>query len=90
MTEHKIFCLKLEQELEPLSKAPFPGELGKKILDNISKQAWQQWQEHQTMLINEYRLSMIDPKARQFLKDEMNQFLFGDGSAKPEGYTPED
>ncbi len=83
-----IFCQKLKQDLQALDKAPYPGELGEKILANISKQAWQEWLSHQTMLINEHRLSMIDPKARQFLVEEMSKFLFGEGSEKPEGYTP--
>jgi Fe-S cluster biosynthesis and repair protein YggX len=84
-----IFCQKLQKDAESLVSAPYPGELGEKIMSNISKEAWAMWLGHQTMLINEYRLSMIDPKARQFLKDEMNKFLFGEGSDKPEGFTPE-
>jgi Fe-S cluster biosynthesis and repair protein YggX len=85
-----IFCKRLQKEAEPLSKAPFPGELGEKILQNISKQAWNEWLNHQTMLINEYRLSMIDPKARNFLKEEMQKYLFDGADEKPQGYTPED
>lgn len=84
---HIIYCLKLNKEAEGLDFAPYPGELGKKIYDNISKEAWQQWMNHQTMLINEYRLSLIDPKAREFLAKEMEKFLFGDGSAKPSGFV---
>lgn len=83
-----IFCKKLQMDAPALEKAPFPGELGQTILENISKQAWNDWLNHQTMLINEYRLSMIEPKSRQFLKDEMNAFLFGEGGTKPDGYTP--
>lgn len=85
-----IYCHKLKKELEPLNKPPFPGELGQRILKEISKQAWQSWMNHQTMLINEYRLSMIDPKSRQFIKEEMMKFLFEGGAEKPEGYVPED
>lgn len=85
---HIIFCQKLNQNLEGLAKPPYPGLVGEKIFNNISKQAWQQWQAHQTMLINEYRLSLIEPKSREFLETEMLAFLFGDGSAKPNGYTP--
>jgi Fe-S cluster biosynthesis and repair protein YggX len=66
-----------------------PGELGKKIYENISKEAWQLWLNHQTMLINEYRLSMLDPKSRDFLMQEMDKFLFGEGSDKPAGYVPQ-
>lgn len=84
-----IFCLKLNQECEGLENPPLPGILGEKIFANISKQAWQMWLSHQTMLINEYRLSLADPKAREFLKDEMNKFLFEGGSEKPAGFIPE-
>lgn len=84
-----VFCEKHQQELEGLEKAPYPGELGQKIFDHISKQAWGEWQAHQTMLINEYRLSLIEPQARKFLEQEMEKFLFGNGSHKPEGYEPE-
>jgi Fe-S cluster biosynthesis and repair protein YggX len=88
-TVHKVFCLKLQKEAEGLERAPYPGELGKRIFENISKEAWQLWLRHQTLLINEHRLTMIDPKARQFLALEMEKFLFGEGSEKPSGYVPE-
>lgn len=83
-----IHCVKLDQQAEGLDRIPYPGELGKKVYQSISKQAWQMWLNHQTMLINEYRLSMLDPKAREFLAKEMEKFLFGDGSEKPTGYVP--
>lgn len=82
-----IFCQKLQKEAEGLDFPPYPGELGKKIYQHISKQAWQQWLNHQTMLINEYRLNMLDAKAREFLAKEMEKFLFGNGSEKPSGYV---
>ncbi len=81
-----IFCKKLQQEAPGLETPPFGGELGEKIFQNISQKAWNEWLSHQTMLINEYRLSLIDPKAKEFLQQEMNQFFFGQGSAKPSGY----
>lgn len=90
MTIHHVYCLKLQKQAEGLSQPPLPGELGKKIYENISKEAWQLWLHHQTMLINEYRLSMIDPKARTYLMQEMDKFLFGDGSEKPAGYIPKE
>jgi Fe-S cluster biosynthesis and repair protein YggX len=71
-----------------LNQPPIPGELGQKIYAQISKEAWQLWINHQTMLINENRLSTIDPKARTFLMQEMDKFLFGSGSEKPAGYVP--
>jgi Fe-S cluster biosynthesis and repair protein YggX len=85
----KVHCILLKTEAEGLDRAPYPGELGQKIFDNVSRAAWQQWLNHQTMLINEYRLSPIDPKARKFLEEEMEKFFFRhDEAAKPEGYVP--
>ena len=81
-----IHCKKLNIQAEGLDHPPYPGEIGKKIYDNISKLAWQQWLNHQTMLINEYRLNLTDPKSRTFLLEEMEKFLFGTGSEKPPGY----
>lgn len=83
-----IYCAKLQKEAAGLAQAPLPGELGKKIYAEISQEAWQMWLTHQTMLINEYRLSMIEPKSRAFLLQEMEKFLFGAGSEKPAGYVP--
>lgn len=83
-----IFCQKLGKEAEGLDRPPYPGELGQRIYDHISKPAWQAWINHQTMLINEYRLSLVNPKAREFLRTEMEKYLFGDGSEKPAGYVP--
>lgn len=88
-----VHCAKLERDAEGLDFAPWPGELGQRIYDNISKEAWGQWMGHQTMLINEYRLNPLDPKAREFLQAEMKKFLFGEGDGdvtRPEGYTPPD
>lgn len=85
-----LFCSKLNQEAEGLDVAPFPGPLGERIFNHISKQAWSMWLSHQTMLINEYRLSLIDPKSRQFLKEEMDKFFFGEGSEAPQGFTPKE
>jgi Fe-S cluster biosynthesis and repair protein YggX len=82
-----IFCQYLQREAEGLDRVPYPGELGQRIFDGISREAWQQWLRHQTMLMNEYRLTPIDPKARKFLVEEMEKFLFGGGSRKPEGYV---
>lgn len=83
----QIFCKKLNRLATALDAAPYPGKLGEKILNEISQAAWQQWLNHQTMLINEYRLNLIEPKAQEFLRQEMEKFLFGDGSAKPAGFT---
>lgn len=82
-----VHCAKLGIEAEALEYAPWPGPLGQRIYAEISKPAWQQWLDHQTMLINEYRLNPLDPKARQFLGSEMEKFLFGGDVAQPQGYT---
>ena len=83
-----VQCAKLGKELEGLERAPYPGELGQKIFDHISKEAWQLWLKQQTILINEYRLSVIDPKARKFLEEQMQKFLFEGEEDKPGGYVP--
>jgi len=85
---HMVYCQKLGKEAEGLEAPPYPGEIGQRIYDHISKQAWEAWINHQTMLINEYRLSLIDPKSRTFLEQEMLKFLFSNGAEKPAGYTP--
>jgi len=84
-----VHCVKLQREAEGLAYAPYPGELGKRIFEQVSKEAWAQWLAHQTMLINENRLSPLDPKARKFLEAEMEKYFFGDGSAAPQGYVPQ-
>ncbi len=83
-----IQCAYLKREAEGMDYAPYPGDLGKRIYASISKEAWAQWVAHQTMLINENRLTTIEPKARAFLAAEMEKFLFGSGSAKPKEYVP--
>jgi Fe-S cluster biosynthesis and repair protein YggX len=80
----------LGREAEGLERAPYPGALGQRILENVSKEAWQKWLGHQTMLINEYRLVAFEPKARKFLEGEMEKFFFGAGSQRPEGYVEPD
>ncbi|MFT5452356.1 MAG: Fe-S cluster biosynthesis and repair protein YggX [Enterobacterales bacterium] len=84
-----IQCVKLDKEAEGMDFAPYPGDLGQRIFDSISKEAWQLWMNHQTMLINEKQLSMIDPEARSYLAGEMEKFLFGGDLDKIEGYVPE-
>ena len=83
-----VKCVYLGREAEGLAAPPYPGELGQRIYENVSKEAWQAWLRHQTMLINEYRLNALDPSARQQLREEMEKFLFEGGSRKPEGYVP--
>jgi Fe-S cluster biosynthesis and repair protein YggX len=85
-----VQCVVLGREAEGLDRVPYPGELGQRIYDNVSKEAWQRWLQHQTMLINEYRLTPIEPKARQFLVKEMEKFFFGGGSARPQEFVPQE
>jgi len=83
-----VFCQYEQRETEGLDYAPWPGELGKRVFDNIGKTTWTAWLAHQTMLINENRLSPLDPKHRAFLQAEMEKFLFEGGAEKPSGYQP--
>lgn len=78
-----VQCVKLGKEAEGLKVQPYPGELGKKVFESVSTEAWQMWLKHQTMIINEYRLSPIDPKARKMLESEMERFFFGEGATIP-------
>ena len=82
-----VQCTKTGKEAEGLDFAPYPGDLGKRIYENISKEAWDSWVAHQTMLINEYRLTPVDPKSRKFLEEEMEKFLFGEGSEVPKEFV---
>ena len=84
----KIKCVMLGEGAEGLDYSPYPGDLGQRIYDNVSKEAWQRWLGHQTMLINENRLSPIEPDARKFLETEMEKFFFGEGSAVPQEFVP--
>ncbi|MEW8507453.1 MAG: oxidative damage protection protein [Candidatus Thiodiazotropha sp.] len=84
-----VQCVKLKREAEGLDRPTYPGELGQRIFENVSKEAWQEWLRHQTMLINENRLSPVDPKARTFLEEQMEQFFFGEGSQLPPDYRPQ-
>lgn len=83
-----VQCVLLGREAEGLDRAPYPGDLGQRIYEQVSKEAWQRWLGHQTMLINEYRLVVIEPDARKFLREQMEQYFFGEGVAAPEGYVP--
>lgn len=83
-----VNCVKLGREAEGLDRPPYPGALGQRLFENVSKPAWADWLKHQTMLINENRLSPMDPKARAFLEEQMEKYFFGEGAAMPEGYVP--
>ncbi len=85
-----IKCVMFGEGAEGLDFAPYPGDLGQRIYDNVSKEAWQKWLAHQTILINEYRLTPIEPEARKFLETEMEKFFFGEGSAVPDEFVNPD
>ena len=83
-----VNCVLLKTEAPGLDRAPYPGALGQRIYEQVSKEAWARWIKHQTMLMNEYRLTPVEPKARKFLEAEMEKFFFGSVSKAPEGFTP--
>lgn len=83
-----VFCRKYKEELPGLETPPYPGPKGQDLFENVSKKAWQEWQQHQTMLINEKHLSLADAKARKYLQEEMDKFLSGEDFDRAEGYVP--
>jgi Fe-S cluster biosynthesis and repair protein YggX len=83
-----VNCVLLGREAEGLDRPTYPGPLGQRVFEHVSKEAWARWVKHQTMLINEYRLTPVDPKARKLLEGEMEKFFFGGGSAIPADYKP--
>ena len=85
---HMVKCIKLGHEAEGLDFQTYPGELGKRIFDNVSKQAWGEWIKHQTLLVNENRLNLSDIKARQYLARQLEAHFFGEGAEQPIGYVP--
>jgi len=85
----KVYCVKLNKELEGLDRAPYPGELGKQILDSVSKEAWQMWLDHQTMLINENNLNLFEESSQSYLKEQMEKYFFSDNDLDQiKGYIP--
>ncbi len=83
-----VHCIKLGQEAPGLDFPPYPGDLGKRIFEQVSRQAWQEWLRHQTMLVNENRLNLADASARQYLARQMERYFFGEGAERPAGYVP--
>ena len=83
-----VHCIKLNREAEGLDFPPYPGELGKRIYENVSKEAWAGWIRLQTMLVNEYRLNLADPAARKYLAQQMEKHFFGEGADQATGYVP--
>src|SRR5215469_3812102 len=84
-----VMCVKLGRELPGLEKPPFPGELGQRIYEHVSQQAWDMWPAQSTLIINHYGLNMGDPEARKLLREQMEEFFFGEQAKMPEGWVPE-
>jgi len=83
-----VKCIKFGKELPGLDRVPWKGELGKRVYESVSKQAWQMWLEHSKMIMNEYRLNPLDPQSQKIMEEQMEQFFFGEGAQLPEGYVP--
>jgi Fe-S cluster biosynthesis and repair protein YggX len=83
-----VQCVKLGRELPGLDAPPYPGEMGQRIYDNVSAEGWQMWRDHAVILINHYGLTLADPRAREFLDQQMEEFFFGEDAQMPEGWTP--
>ena len=83
-----VMCIKLKREAEGLDFLPYPGEMGKRLYESVSKEAWKQWLEQQKMLVNENRLSLADKKARDYLLEQMEKHFFGEGAERASGYVP--
>lgn len=84
-----VYCVKLQRELPGLEKPPFPGKLGQRIYEQISQQAYDMWPAQQVLIINHYGLNMADPESRKILREQMEEFFFGQDAAMPEGWVPE-
>jgi len=87
-TVRMVKCVKLGRELPGLDRPPWKGEIGKRIYDNVSKEAWGMWVNHSKMLLNEFRLNPLDPNSQKIMEEQMEQFFFGEGAKLPEGYVP--
>jgi Fe-S cluster biosynthesis and repair protein YggX len=88
MAERRVFCIRLQKELPGLDEPPFDTELGKKIYENVSQDAWNMWMEHCKMLLNEYRLNPARKEDQAAIVKQMEQFFFGEGAALPKEYVP--
>ena len=87
-TGRKVFCVKFQREMPGLDEAPFDNELGQRIFESVSKEAWKMWLEQMKMIMNEYRLNLGTQEAQEFMLKQMDQYFFGEGAALPPGYVP--
>jgi len=88
-TPRTVFCVKLQRQLPGLDAPPWPGELGKRIFENVSVDAWRQWEDRMKMILNEYRLMPFQKEAQELVAKHMEEFFFGENAALPPGYMPE-
>ena len=88
MAQRMVKCVKFQRELPGLDEPPFDNDLGKRIFENVSKDAWKMWLEHMKMILNEYRLNLAERESQQIVKQQMEEYFFGEGSALPPGYVP--
>jgi len=86
--QRMVHCVKFDREMPGLERPPWKGELGKRVYENVSQEAWRMWVEYSKMLMNEYRLNPLDPNSQKFVEEQMEQFFFGEGAKLPEGYVP--
>lgn len=88
MAERMVKCVKFQKEMPGLDEPPFNNPLGQRIFENVSKDAWKLWLEHLKMIVNEYRLNLIDRQAQAVIQQQMEEYFFGEGAALPPGYVP--
>ncbi len=84
-----VKCVKFGREMPGLDRIPWKGEIGKRVYENVSKEAWKLWLEHSKMVMNEYRLNPLDPNSQKIMEEQLEQFFFGEGAKLPEGYVPQ-
>ena len=89
MSGRMVFCVKFQKEMPGLDVPPWPGELGQRIFENVSEQAWKMWEERQKMILNEYRIMSWQKEGQEIIRAQLEQFFFGEGAALPPGYVPE-
>jgi Fe-S cluster biosynthesis and repair protein YggX len=87
-TVRMVKCVKFGREMPGLDRIPWKGEIGKKVYDNVSKEAWKLWVEHSKMVMNEFRLNPLDPKSQQIMEEQLNNYFFGEGAKLPDSYVP--
>jgi Fe-S cluster biosynthesis and repair protein YggX len=88
MSQRMVKCVKFQRELPGLDEPPFDNDLGQRIFENVSKDAWKMWLEHLKMILNEYRLNLVDRESQKIVKQQMEEYFFGQGAALPPGYVP--